>query len=103
MWSIEGCASAWYYLVLFTTAWLVYHYLKPVPKVHGLPIINRADRVDFFSIKMKQRFLNHASELMREGFEQVSFLFWNTSPSLKTKFSLLKVTAGIYDHVRKWA
>ena len=100
--SIEEFTSAWHYLVLFTTAWLLYQYLKPVPKVHGLPIINRAERLDFFSIKMKQRFLNHASELMREGFEQVS-CSGTPRRHLKSRCSGLEVTAGIYDHVRKRA
>lgn len=100
--SIEGSMSAWHYLVIFTTAWLVYQYLKPVTKVHGLPIINRAERFDFFSIKMKQNFLNHASELMRKGFEQVS-CFGTPRRHLKSNFSGLEVTARIYDHVRQWA
>ena len=69
----EWHSSIWHTLAIIGILWLVYQYLRPVRNVPGLPVINRAERWDIFSIRMKRRFLNHASELVREGFEKVSY------------------------------
>lgn len=71
--STESNLSIWQTLVTIGALWLVYRYLRPVPYVPGLPVINRAERWDIFSIRTKRRFLNQASELVREGFEKVIY------------------------------
>lgn len=71
-WTHATSIPIWPAVAILGIIWLTYRYLKAVSGVPGLPVINRAERWDLFSIKMKRRFLDHANELMREGFEKVS-------------------------------